>query len=350
MVDARRLVVGAVSAAVAAGGAVATGRAAVRRARRRDDPRAAEDFFGLDDLEPPVRDRYVVGRDGADLHLLSAGSGRPIVLLHGITLQAGVWRYQFALADRGEVLALDQRGHGRSRAGRDGYGLDRLADDLADVLAALDLRGALLVGHSMGGMAIMRFAHRHADLMAERVAGLAFVSTSADPVLGLGTAASLRGVASVIQAPLSRIGWQRVPTYRPNDGDLHFGLVRLSFGDDAPPHLVEVTRRMVAAMDAEALNRSFLGLLANDEHARLGAVAVPTIVLVGSRDPLTPTRAARRIAEAVPGAVLHVVQGAGHQLMLERPHELNGLLRGLLDELDATDRARAAATDDLAAR
>lgn len=335
MVDTRRLLIGAASAAVAAGGALATGRAAVRRARRRDDPQAAEDFTDLADLQPPVEHLHAVGRDGSDLHVLAAGRGRPLVLLHGVTLQAGAWRYQFALADRCRVLAADLRGHGRSRAGRAGYGLDPLADDLADLLISLDLRGAVLVGHSMGGMTIMRFAHRHPDVFAERVRGLLLVSTSADPVLGLGTASSLRGVAAAVQVPLSHVGWKRVPTYRPSDSDLHFGLVRLSFGDAVAPHLVEVTRRMVAAMDAEALNRSFLGLLANDEHAHLHTIKVPTLVVVGSRDLLTPPRASRRIAAAITGAELHVIPGAGHQLMMERPDELNALLGALLDRLDA---------------
>jgi pimeloyl-ACP methyl ester carboxylesterase len=129
-----------------------------------------------------------------------------MLFLHGIGLRAGAWRYQFALADRQRVLALDQRGHGRSRAGSAGYGLDPLADDLADVLRSLDLRDVVLVGHSMGGMTIMRFARRHADLLSERVAGLALVSTSADPVLGLGTAGSLRRVAAALQIPAARAG------------------------------------------------------------------------------------------------------------------------------------------------
>ncbi len=349
MVDTRRLLIGAASAAVAAGGALATGRAAVRRARRRSDPRADEDFFELADLRPPVAHLHAVGRDGSDLHLLAAGQGRPVVLLHGVTLQAGAWRYQFALADRCRVLAADLRGHGRSRAGKAGYGLDPLADDLADELISLDLRGAVLVGHSMGGMTIMRFAHRHPEVLAERVSALVLVSTSSDPVLGLGTASSLRGVAAAVQAPLSRVGWKRVPTYRPSDSDLHFGLVRLSFGDTVAPHLVDVTRRMVAAMDAEALNRSFLGLLANDEHAHLPAIDVPTLVVVGSRDLITPPRAARRIAAAIPGAELHVIPGAGHQLMMERPDELNALLAGLLGRLDGGPR-RVGGGDALARR
>lgn len=328
MVDARRLAVGAGTAVVAAGAAALTGRTLVRRVRHRPDAAAAEDFEDLADLG--VAHRTVAARDGASLHLLERGAGRPVVLLHGITLRAGAWRYQFALADRYRVLAADLRGHGRSTVGEAGYGLDPLADDLADVLEALDLRGAVVVGHSMGGMAAMRFARRHPAVLTERVAGLLLVSTSADPVLGFGTGGALRRVAAAVQGPAERVGWRRLPTYRPTDGDLHFGLIRLSFGEGTPPHLVEATREMMQAMAPEALNRSFLGLLANDEVAHLGAVTVPTTVLVGSRDLLTPERAARRIVGAVPGAELVVVPGAGHQLMMERPDAVAEALDALV--------------------
>lgn len=337
MVDARRLVIGAGTAVVAAGAAAVTGRTLVRRARHRPDPEAGEDFESLDDLG--VTHRTVTARDGASLHLVERGRGRPVVLLHGITLQAGAWRHQFDLSDRYRVVAVDLRAHGRSTVGSSGYGLDALADDLADVLAALDLRGAVLVGHSMGGMTIMRFARRHHDALTDRVAGALLVSTSADPVLGFGTGGALRRVASAVQGPAERIGWRRLPTYRPTDGDLHFGLIRLSFGEDTPPHLVESTRRMMQAMAPEALNRSFLGLLANDEVDHLGALTVPTTVMVGSRDLLTPERAARRIVRAVPDAELVVVPGAGHQLMMERAAALAEALDALVARVDAPARA-----------
>jgi pimeloyl-ACP methyl ester carboxylesterase len=82
------------------------------------------------------------------------------------------------------------------------------------------------------------------------------------------------------------------------------------------------------------LNRSFLGLLANDEIDHLHDIAVPTIVVVGSRDLLTPLRSAKRIATAIDGAELHIVAGAGHQLMMENPEELAALLEALVARID----------------
>lgn len=108
------------------------------------------------------------------------GTGRPLVLLHGITLRADVWAPQFhQLADRYRVIAVDLRGHGTSKAGTAGYGIGRLADDLAALLIGLDLHHAVVVGRSMGGMTVMQFCGAHPDVLAERVDGLVFVATRA---------------------------------------------------------------------------------------------------------------------------------------------------------------------------
>ncbi len=85
------------------------------------------------------------------------------MLLHGITFSARTWTYQFEdLALRYRLLAVDQRGHGASKGGTGKWDLGRLALDLAELLERLDLRDAVLVGHSMGGMVALRFALDHA--------------------------------------------------------------------------------------------------------------------------------------------------------------------------------------------
>ncbi|MCU1499787.1 MAG: putative hydrolase or acyltransferase of alpha/beta superfamily, partial [Acidimicrobiales bacterium] len=138
----------------------------------------------LFDLPADVVDHQIATPDGGSVHVIEKGEGRPLVLLHGITLRSDVWAPQFhQLADRYRVVAVDLRGHGGSRAGSDGFGLPRLAGDLAAVLEELDLRDAILVGHSMGGMTIMEFSGLYPDVLAERVAGLVFVATRAHQVM-----------------------------------------------------------------------------------------------------------------------------------------------------------------------
>ena len=88
-----------------------------------------------------------------------------IVLAHGITLSSRVWARQFrSLPDAGfRTIAFDGRGHGESTVGESGHSIENLADDLRSVLEALDLHDAILVGHSMGGMAVQALVIRHPE-------------------------------------------------------------------------------------------------------------------------------------------------------------------------------------------
>src|SRR5689334_20507129 len=123
--------------------------------------------------------------DGVELHVATYGSGPlTVVLLHGWTLDHRLWRRQTAdLSERfGEqvrVLAVDLRGHGRSGSSElSDTNLFRLADDVHAVLAQCAPTGpVILAGHSLGGMAILEFAHRYPTDFAERVAGVALVSS-----------------------------------------------------------------------------------------------------------------------------------------------------------------------------
>jgi pimeloyl-ACP methyl ester carboxylesterase len=318
----------AIGAAAAVGAGLAAEKVLVRRVRRRTDP-------SVDPLLVPpadVRHRSVATRDGGRIHVLERGEGRPLVLLHGITLAASIWSPQLhQLAGTGgddgfRVIAVDLRGHGGSTAGDDGYGLPVLADDLATVLEELDLRGAIVAGHSMGGMALMRFCADHPKVLDERVAGLAFVATAASTPLHPFVLSRIAGFGARLVDRLDRGD----PLPRRSGGDdLSLMMCRLAFGKDPSVAAVEQVRACVEAMDDDALGRSGVGLLEHDVRETLGDVTHPALILVGSRDLLTPVRAARAIAELLPEATVRVLSEAGHQLMQERPDEVADELRAL---------------------
>ena len=142
------------TAGVAAGlaGAVYTGqRAAASRLRHRPDGDAARA------LDAPIYvDRRLDAFDGGSIYLVESGEGPPIVLSHGVTNSIRSWFYQLeSLPEAGfRTIAFDHRGHGGSNVGTAGHSLANLAEDMRSVVEGLDLRDAVLVGHSMGGVAV----------------------------------------------------------------------------------------------------------------------------------------------------------------------------------------------------
>ena len=327
------LAMGAGLATVAGAAVVANRRYAARHRSVADDRAGDVDAFDLDALG--VSRHRVPTHDGGELLVVEKGpvEGRPLVLLHGITLQARVWGYQLRdLSDRFRVVAPDLRGHGASRAGDEGYGLPLLARDVRTVLEVLDLRGAIVVGHSMGGMALMQFCADHPDALDERVAGCVFLATSPIVPLPRLVQSALRWAHPRLQGLGERRGWDRAPAPRP-PADLEYNLTRRAFGRHPSPLHVELTRQLSGAMVPAAMWPTGLGLVVHDAEAALARTKTPALVIAGELDRVLPVAMSRRIADTLPDATLHVLEGAGHQLMLERPVELAELLDAFAEEL-----------------
>ncbi|MEW2383101.1 alpha/beta hydrolase [Micromonospora sp. NPDC047707] len=264
------------------------------------------------------------------------------VLLHGWTLDGRAWhrqlvdlRERFAGAVR--VVTYDARGHGRSSCmPLPTATLAQLGDDLAAVLDAVVPAGpVVLTGHSMGGMTIMEYAHRHPAHFAARVAGLLFVATTAEghthTVYGLSPriARLIRLAETTGAGVLARCGSWRPP--RALLRALRPSIRWMLFGDRCDPTDI----RLVTSAVARASLRSIGGFRASiGAQHRLGTLAelahLPAAALVGDRDRLTPPPCAESIAAALPATELTVCPGAGHMLMMERPDEVNGALAGVL--------------------
>ncbi|QXC60351.1 alpha/beta hydrolase [Aquihabitans sp. G128] len=278
--------------------------------------------------------------DGGVVHAIERGQGRPLVLLHGITLRADVWAPQFhQLADRFRVIAVDLRGHGSSRAGSDGYGIPRLAADLATLLVGLDLHDAIVVGHSMGGMTAMQFCGDFPEVLAERVAGLVFVATRAHQVMP--------PYVDRLAKRLVGSGQRRLDGGRelPARAAVNERIVRAAFGDRPSKKAIAVVAEMGRSMDARALIPSVDGLIDHDARAALRATDTPSLVVVGTRDLLTPVPSGRHLAHLLPHAELVVLPKAGHQLMQERPTELAELIDAFAAKLAGRQPSVSAAVD-----
>jgi pimeloyl-ACP methyl ester carboxylesterase len=323
------LVAGATAGAI--GLANATERALVARLRHRDDPDAG------DSLVPEFDEaRILDSHDGGTIYTISRGGGNggdaPVVVFcHGVTLSSRVWAKQFASfpAAGFRAVAFDSRGHGESLAGDTGHSLDNLADDLRTVLEELDLRNVVLVGHSMGGMTVQAFAIRHPDVVAERVVGLVLLSTSSHNLVS--DAKRVRGAV------------EKVVSFGPDVGtfmrqrNLGLLLANIGFGDDPHPSQVEATREMLAECDKATTREALTALLHLDLTEGLPKVQVPTLVVVGTADALTPPRDARRIAALMPNATLVEYEGGGHMLMYERTAEVDALIMDFARGVQTSD-------------
>lgn len=292
----------------------------------------------------------VATADGVRLHVEQHGPADApvtVLLLHGWTLDGRTWHRQVtALRDRyGDtvrVLTYDARGHGRSGPTTLRFAnLARLGDDLAEVLAAVAPRGpVVLAGHSMGGMTVMEYAHRHPRAFADRVAGLVLVSTTAEghthtgygvpPVL----ARLIRLAETAGAGVLARCGARRTP--RPLLMALRPSLRWLLFGDPCDPDDIRLTISAVARAGLVSIGGFRPSIGAQRRLETLAALGdVPAAVLVGDRDRLTPPACAESIAQVLPTAELTICPEAGHMLPLERADLVNTALFAITDRVAA---------------
>jgi pimeloyl-ACP methyl ester carboxylesterase len=313
---------------LAAAGAAAIKAVATADRRRSGIARRADRAVVEHPGEPAgMRHHTVTTSDGARLHVTDTGplDAPVVVLLHGVMITWEVWHptIRALMADH-RVIAPDWRGHGASVAGSDGYGLELLARDLSTILDTLDVRGAIVVGHSMGGMALMHLCRRPPDEVAARVRALVFLSTAPGAVaLGPG-AAFFDQLARFLTGHDRLAGAARLPP-----GDLGWVTVRVAFGVRPPAAGIALVRRLILELKPTPVARSVASIIDHDATGWLGQVRLPTAVVVGTHDRLTPLSASQQIAALVPGAELQVLDGAGHHVMFERPTELEAVIRSL---------------------
>jgi non-heme chloroperoxidase len=311
-----------------AGAAYTTERVAAARLRRHDNGDADEE------LVPPFDEiRSLPSDDGGSISVISRGEGPPIVLSHGVMLSVRTWVKQMeSLPAAGfRAIAFDHRGHGRSVLGTEGHSLENLGRDVKTLLEGLDLRGAVLVGHSMGGVAVQSFVTRFPDVAAERVAGIVLLSTLAyTPFGSRSTRTKARLEKLTKHSPDAQWLWDS-----PNLG---FLAARVGFGEHPHPSHVELVRKMMAECPPETRRDAPRVLIGLDLTAALPHVRIPTLVIGGTADVLTPPFEARRMAGLVPGARLELMHGGGHMLMLERTEELDRLIVDFARSVRATAR------------
>jgi 3-oxoadipate enol-lactonase len=236
-----------------------------------------------------------------------SGDGLPVVFLHGFPHDRSLWASQrLSLAPRVRCIVPDLRGFGQSST-HGPFSMDQYADDVIQLLDWLGIESAVVCGLSMGGYVAMALWRRHAD----RIRGFVFCDTRAGADTDEGRTRRDELIAQVKRDGARAIGEAQVT-----------GMVS-SATRERRVDVVNALRAMMGRQPAAGLIGALQALRDRpDSRETLKTISVPSLVLVGEDDALTPLREARAIAEALPPAArvrLEIIAGAGHVPCLERP-------------------------------
>jgi pimeloyl-ACP methyl ester esterase len=260
---------------------------------------------------------------GVKLHYEEAGSGRPLLFLHGWAMSGRVWRFQHPLADANRLIFLDQRGHGRSSVGSS-YSVDDFTGDLVALLDEIDLRDAVVIGWSMG----VQVALHAAQALESRVAGLILVG-------GTPRFTSAEGYPHG-QPPVEvkGMGVRLRRDYQKTMGDFFKGM--FAEGELAHAQYQRIVHEIVMggqSPDPDAAKQALRILSDVDLRDELPGIALPVLLIHGDMDTICPASASAYMAERLPHATLELMHGCGHAPFMTRPEEFNAKVREFLENL-----------------
>lgn len=336
----------AVGAAGLVSGVVAE-RAAVRRRHECDLERDAE--FGSRRGE---RSRTIRLRDGAGTFVEEVGprrARRGVVFVNGSALRTDMWHYQLAGLGGHRLVFYDLRGHGASGAkGEADYSIRQLADDLLEVIEDCKLDEVVIVGHSVGGMIGMQLCLDHPELVDRVVKGLVLCNSTYGPAIEtfIGGALIAR-VERLTRRPFDgllahsrRIDYLR-RIVKPSDA-MFWGVAFAAFGPKASARQIDFVYDMVAETSSDVIFELVKSYRDFDARGRLDEIGVPVLIIGGEHDRLTLPEASEYLADHLPKAELHILEGAGHMSMLERYERVNEMLERFFDDVLGRPKTGAA--------
>jgi pimeloyl-ACP methyl ester carboxylesterase len=249
------------------------------------------------------------------------GPGPVVVLLHGFPLGREMWKEQVTgIGSMYRVIAPDLRGHGDSPAPEGDYTIDEMADDVVELLDTLSLDGPVVVGGlSMGGYVALSLVARY----PERVRALMLMDT--------------RASADSPEAAGKREELARAVLAAGNAGPAVEAMTPRLFAkitQEERPERVAPLRELMERNTARGIVGALRAMASRpDRVADLAAIRVPTLVLVGEEDVVTPPVEAQSLADAIGGARLEVIPDAGHLAPYENPSVANAVILRFLDGL-----------------
>jgi 3-oxoadipate enol-lactonase len=244
------------------------------------------------------------------------GSGAPLLLLHAFPLDRQMWAPQLAaLADITRVVAIDLPGFGESQAAP--FSIDGAADVVAEFLAERGIPKAVVCGLSMGGYVALALARRHAD----KIRGLILADTRAGIDDSTARANRDKSIALVNEKGSLALFESMAPKVLSDS-------VR-----EGKPDLVARLKEIAAKQPPASVVAALAALRDRpDANPGLKAIAVPTLVIVGEYDQVTPPLSAANLSAQIRGSELVHIPGAGHLSNAENPDAFNAAVRGFLSK------------------
>ena len=256
---------------------------------------------------------------GGDIAYETRGAGPALLFLHAFPLGLGMWEPQVsAFASSHQVIRFDARGFGGSPPGDGLLTMERIADDAVGLLDHLDVSRAIVCGLSMGGYAAFALVRRHADRLKALVLADTRAGADSDAARAARAAQADKvrkeGSASIADAVLPKLVGETTHAQR--------------------PELVARLKETIAANPPRGIADALAGLAARaDSASTLREVRVPTLVVCGAEDVLTPVSESEALVRGIAGSQIQIIPGAGHLSSLENPEQFNLSLRKFLTAL-----------------
>lgn len=269
---------------------------------------------------------YFKTKDDTQLHYSDWGTGQPLLFVHALAMDLSFWDYTipFFTAQGYRCIAYDQRGHGKSDEPGKGYDLDTLASDMHSLIKHLDLADVTLIGHSIGGMEIIRYH----TLFAQEglVSKLVFIGSpdclmqQTDHPMGL--------TPELLEMGLAKIA-DDYPNWWEENIDAFYlpEVYQVSEGIKSWTRMIMFQTRLGIILD---LNRK---VFHTDARKEVAQIKLPTMVMHGDKDASIPFWCGESIAAAIPGSVFKAYPGAPHGMIISIKSQIN---RDLLEFITAS--------------
>lgn len=263
----------------------------------------------------PIGKHEAQNSESVSLIFDDVGSGETVVLLHGYPFNRSLWNEQIeVLKETHRVIAPDLRGLGESPATENAT-MEEMARDVAALLDSLEIESAIIGGLSMGGYVTLAFYH----LFPNRVKGLILADTRPQADTEEGKQNREKQARKALSEGMSAVADEMLPKL----------LSSTTIAES--PKIVSRVREMIETTKPEGAANAQRGMALRADHTNmLSNINVPTLIIVGSEDALTPMADSEKMHEAIKDSTLTIIEGVGHCSNLEKPEVFNAALREFL--------------------